>query len=460
MRRVRGRQVCVPDLLDTVVSAAKRSKFDEFDAYAVHKNARQVSLERGSVSGADSITSTSLHIRVCVDGRVGGAFCNKTDRAGIKNCLEQAAKIARLRDSDKNWRGFPSTEGRYPSVQRLYDKSVASLDIEVMSMMAEEMIDGALSVSKDVSAPYGTVEAKERVVGIVNSSGINVTMEETELEALICCVAGSGESISPDCEESGKSRGCDLRPEKIGERAAWVAEKSTNIVDAKTEECDVVFSPMSLGVFESGLLSVVLSKALSGQNVLQRITFLADKVGEQIWSDQVTISDNPLLSGKCGSRPFDDEGFPTAKTRLVSKGVLEGYMWDSYHGSLSGECPTGNAVRDLVTGAVSVGPLCLQMSKGTGSMSSIIESVDHGYLVWGCQGAHTSNTETGGFSFVASPGLLIEKGEVIGGVQGAMVSGNISSLMRNVERVGSDVVDFGNSLMPSVLFNKVKMTTG
>jgi len=460
MPKNRGRQVSVPDVLDTVASSARRLRLAEYDAYAECRKTRRVTVERGTVSGADSILATGLHVRVCVDGRVGGAFCNKFDRDDVSECMMQAAEIARLRAPDERWNGFPTSDGKYPSISGLHDRSVASMDIRVMSMMAEEMVDGAFAVSKAVSVPYGAVESMERTLGIASSSGVNAVTKETELQALICCVAGSGDSISPDCEESGKSRGCDLRPDKIGERAGWVAEKSTHIVDARTEECDVVFSPMSLGVCDSGLLNVVLSKAFSGQNIYQKISFLADKVGEQIWSDQVTVNDNPLLSGRCGSRPFDDEGIPATKTRLVNKGVLGSYLWDSFYGSLSGEGSTGNAVRDSSSGSINIAPLCLQLSPGRGNMKSLIGSVDHGYLVWGCQGAHTSNTETGGFSFVASPGLLIEKGEVVGGVQGAMVSGNIADLMRSVERVGADVVDFGNALMPSVLFRDVKVTTG
>lgn len=460
MPKVREGFSSVQDVLDKVSSSARKLKLAEFDAYAVLKRTKRVTVERGQVSGADSILATGLHIRVCDDGRVGGAFCNKFDQNGVSECMVQAAKIAKLREPDERWESFPASSGEYPSVPGLHDDAVASLDLSVMSMMAEEMVDGALAVSKEVSVPYGAVEALDRTLGIVNSSGMSATMEETELQALICCVAGSGESISPDCEEFGKSRGCDLRPDKIGERAGWIAERSTHLVDARTEECDAVFSPMSLGVNESGLLQVVLSKAFSGQNVVQKTSFLADMVGEHIWSDLVTINDNPLLSGRCGSRPFDDEGIPATKTKLVNKGTLEGYLWDSYYGSVSGEGSTGNALRNFSTGSMGVAPLCLQLSPGKGSMKSLIESVDHGYLVWGCQGSHTSNTETGGFSFVASPGLLIEKGAVVGGVRGAMVSGNISSLMRNVERVGADVVDFGNALMPSVLFKDVKITTG
>ncbi|GEM_PF-1926365 len=460
MSKACATEPAVLDVLDAVSASARRQKVSEFDAYAVCKRTRRVTIERESVSGADSILATGLHVRVCVDGKVGGAFCNEFDLKGTAKCIEQAVKIANLMESDRNWSGFPSRSKEYPSVPGLYDKSVVSLDVPIMSLMAEEMVDSARSVSKAVSAPYGAIESVEMTVGVMNSSGVRSVMSETELEALICCVAGSGESISPDCEESGKSRSCDLRVDKIGERAGWIAEKSTHILDAKTEECDVVFSPMSLGAGDAGLLNVVLREALSGQNIHQGISFLAGKQGDHIWSEHVTINDNPLLSGRCGSRPFDDEGIAAQRTRLVNKGTLEGYVWDSYHGYISGEGSTGNAIRNLSSGTVVAAPLCLQFMPERGSMKSLIESLDHGYLVWGCQGSHTSNTETGGFSFVASPGLLIENGEVVGGVRGAMVSGNVTDMMKNVERVGADVVDFGSALMPSILFRNVKITTG
>lgn len=450
----------VTGALEKVAATAKRMRLTEFDAFAVSKASRSVTIERGGVCGADSRIATALHVRACIDGMVGGAFCNSFESGEVSRCLAEAAGIARLMAPDRRWSGFPASADSYRSVPGLHDRSVASTDVATLGIMAEEMVDGAMSVSKKVAVPYGAVEAIERTVGVANSSGVDVAMKETQLQAVICCIAGSGISISPDCEESGMSRGCDLRTDRIGERAGWIADKSTHLVKASTEECEVVFSPMALGASDSGLLTVALNKAFSGQSVMQRTSFLMDRVGEQVWSDRVTMSDNPLLSGRCGSRPFDDEGLPTSKTQMVRKGVLREFLWDSYFGSLSGKGSTGNAVRDLSSGSVGVAPLCLQLTPGRGNMHSLIEEVGHGYLVWGGQGSHTSNPETGEFSFVASPGLLIEDGEVVGGVRGAMISGNISSLLQNVEQVGGDVVDFGYSLMPSVLFRDVKVTTG
>ncbi len=460
MRATRGKETSVADAVENVRTSARKLKVPQFEAYAISKRSRRILVERGCVSGADSTRATALHVRVCVGGKVGGAFCNSFDAKSVSDSISQATKIANLMEPDPGWSGFPSCDRPYPSVGGIYDKSVASLGTDVMNDMAEEMIGAALSVSRHVSATFGTVESIDRTVGVANSSGVDSTMSETELQAMLWCVGGSGSAVTPDCEERGRSRSCGLRMDKIGERAGWVADTSYHLEKARTEDADVVFSPLSVGNPDSGLLNIVLSKALSGQNVHQKVSFLADRVGDHLWSDLVTFNDNPLLSGKCGSRPFDDEGSPSTRTKLVDKGVLKGFVWDSYYGSLSGEGSTGNATRDLASGAVNAAPLCLQMAPGRGSLKSLIESVDHGYLVWACQGAHTSNTETGGFSFVASPGLLIEKGEVVGGVRGAMISGNVNDLMTNVERVGADVVDFGCALMPSLLFNEVKITTG
>jgi PmbA protein len=450
----------VADVLDLVTRSARSEGIGEFEAFAVCKNSKALVIDSGRVSGSHSARATRLHVRVSVDGRVGGAFTNDYGPEGVLESLSQAMKTAQLMDPDRRWPGFPSCDGDYPSVAGIYDRSVADLDVDTLCSMAEEMIDGAMSVSRRVSVAYGAAESTEMTRGVCNSSGISAVMTETELHASLATISGSGSDVSPECENSGRSRDTDLQLDKIGEASGWVADMSTTLVDARTEECEVVFSPASLGHAEMGLLNIVLSRAFSGQNTRQEISFLADKVGEHIWSDAVTINDNPVLSKRCGSRMIDDEGLPTRKTRLARNGVVEGFLWDSYNGEISGQGTTGNAVRDLSSGMISPVPLCLQFSPGRGSMRSLIESVDHGYLVWACQGAHTSNTETGGYSFVASPGLLIEGGEVVGGVRGAMVSGNVSELLSNVERVGADVKDFGNALMPSALFKDVKVTTG
>lgn len=446
--------------LESVVRAARKSKVSAFEAFAVLKMSKRVNIESNQVSSADSTLSSGLHIRVSDGHKVGGAFCNTFDEREVARCVSEAEKVASICAPDSDWTGFPSCEDRYRRIDGLYDKDVASLGFRQIGQMAEDIIEGASSVGGGVSSNFGSVEAMGRSVGVANSSGIRVVFKETELRGTVACVAGAGATATPDCMDMRMSRCRDLSFEKMGARAGWIAAESSRIARPRTEKCEAVFSPMALGEEGSGLLNVLLRNAFSGQSVVRKASFLADKVGDQIWSDNITIDDNPLLSARCGSRPFDDEGVPSSRTRLVHRGRLEGFVWDSYHGGISGKGSTGNAVRDTSSGAVRPSPLCLRMAPGIGTLEKLISTLDRGYLVWGCQGAHTSNVETGGFSFVANPALLIEKGQVIGGVRGVMVSGNIIDLLADVRAVGSDSVDFGCTLMPSMVFRNVNITTG
>src|SRR5207249_3300360 len=64
----------------------------------------------------------------------------------------------------------------------------------------------------------------------------------------------------------------------------------------------VVFTP-------AGLSAVLLpvTQGLSGKAVLQGISPLAHRVGEQVFDEGVSLTDDPLAPGRTASRPLDDE---------------------------------------------------------------------------------------------------------------------------------------------------------
>lgn len=75
-------------------------------------------------------------------------------------------------------------------------------------------------------------------------------------------------------------------------------------------------------------------------------SYLADKMGQEVACDMVTLLDNGRLPGGLGSRPFDDEGVPTRATRLVDEGILQAVIYDTYTANKAGTQSTGNALRD------------------------------------------------------------------------------------------------------------------
>ena len=71
-----------------------------------------------------------------------------------------------------------------------------------------------------------------------------------------------------------------------------------------------------------------------------------------------------------------------------------------------------------------IAPTNVVIEQGDASLDEIIAETRRGLLVYGLQGAHSSNPETGEYSVVATPAWYIENG-VLKPVRGVMLSGNI-----------------------------------
>src|SRR5439155_249669 len=86
----------------------------------------------------------------------------------------------------------------------------------------------------------------------------------------------------------------------------------------------VVFTP-------AGLSAVLLpvTQGLSGKAVLQGISPLATRVGEQVFDQRLSLTDDPLVPGRTASRPLDDECVPSRATCLVERGEIAGRVKDA-----------------------------------------------------------------------------------------------------------------------------------
>ena len=72
-----------------------------------------------------------------------------------------------------------------------------------------------------------------------------------------------------------------------------------------------------------GRLFGSLLGALSAQSVQQNRSFLADKQGEQIGSEILTLIDDPLVKRGSSSRYFDGEGISAKVMPVIENGVLK-----------------------------------------------------------------------------------------------------------------------------------------
>jgi len=137
--------------------------------------------------------------------------------------------------------------------------------------------------------------------------------------------------------------------------------------------------------------------------------------------------DDGLIPAAPGTRPFDGEGVPTRRTPVIERGYLRSYLLDTYSGRKLGMRSTANAS----------GPNNFYLEPGPHSVEEILASVEKGLLVTATMG-QGFNAATGDFSRGAF-GLWIEHGQVVHPVAEVTISGNLGTMLRNVEMVGNDL---------------------
>ena len=112
---------------------------------------------------------------------------------------------------------------------------------------------------------------------------------------------------------------------------------------AKSGKYTMVVDPINSG----RMLSPVLS-ALYGSSLQQKNSFLIDKLDQKVFSDKLTVMDDPHVIGANGSRYFDNEGVATEHRPIFENGVLKTYFFDTYNAKKMGVAPTISGPSRLV----------------------------------------------------------------------------------------------------------------
>ena len=155
------------------------------------------------------------------------------------------------------------------------------------------------------------------------------------------------------------------------------------------------------------------------------------------------IHEQPLLPRGLGSVPYDAEGVATAPRDIVSDGVLQGYVLNSYAARKLGMETTGNAG----------GVHNLTIDPGDKDLQALLASMGTGLLVTEFIGFGV-NIVTGDYSRGAA-GFWVEGGEIQYPVDEITVAGNLRDMFMGIAEVGNDVDRRGNIRTGSVLIENM-----
>ncbi len=438
-------------ICEFVVSKGLSKGATEVEAYLTFSRVSGAYVENNRLHLVSESHDFGIGIRVAKGKKVGFSFTNKLDNDSLINAIDKALDSAESVPEDRYWRGFPGGPFTYASPSGTYSERIASKGVKEAVELTKSMTEYALSDRRVTVVEAATVFS-EGLVAIVNSHNVKGIDRWTVTYMFMAAVANEGGYTTPIVEEWWGSRLSEGDPHRIASSVVKKALLALKPIKVDLGKYYVIFEPEAL----TSLLDYTLKPALRGDNVVRGRSPLKGKEGEEVTSKEITIVDDGLAPGGLATSKFDGEGIPKRRTELIVKGVLKGFIYDTYWGRRAEKASTGNAVRGSYESQPRVGFSNFIILNGSESIESHLNSVDKALLVHELQGAHSSNPETGEFSVVGVPTWLVSKGE-LKAVKGVMLVGNVWDIMKKVGFVSKERKIFSSNFIPWIGFKDVRV---
>jgi PmbA protein len=301
------------------------------------------------------IENVGVTVRVVLGKRAGVASTNRIDDEGFAGVLQRARAAAENAPEDETFPGLaPAADA--PAVDG-YDEETAKLGPDDQARLAAAAIDAS-----EVPA-YGFFTSAESELAVANTAGLGASQRMTDASALVVAAA---EGCSGYAEQTAWRAG-SIDPAAVAREAS---EKATRTKDARELDPGVyaaVLEPYAV----ADLLDYFSHDSLGALGLLEKRSYLSDRLGERVADEKITITDNPLDPHGL-PKAFDFEGTPKQPIVLVDHGVARSVVWDRSTAARArnGASTTGHAgpveSRDW-------GPLPYSLSVAPGEADSVAE---------------------------------------------------------------------------------------
>lgn len=214
-----------------------------------------------------------------------------------------------------------------------------------------------------------------------------------------------------------------------------------NITSIDTEKYNILLDNRCV----SKLLNK-FSSMFSAERINKKLSILTDRLNEKVFSDKITIIEDPQNDSYVGKRLFDTEGTETFYKIIVENGIFKTKLYNNKTALKENIKSTGN----------SFGVRNMHIKPGEKSKEELLEQLNNGIYITNIEGLHAGvNTTTGDISLM-SEGYIIKDGKKDKYLEMIVLSSNIFEILNNIEEIGNDLqFDSLSCGAPSLLLNDI-----
>jgi len=429
------------NIVQDLLQQAKSLGASSAEAAVSSESGFSVSVRKGDVETIEYNRDKGLGVTVYFDHRKGSASTSDFKPQSIRDAVRAACDIARytaedpcagLADAALLAKAVPDLQLHHPWTLEPEQAVELALGCE----QAAFEVDSRLSNSEGA---YVSTHSGQRVYA--NSHGFFGGYSSSR-HSLGCTMIGEQDgqmqrdhwytlARNPDQLESATV---------VGQKAGQRTVQRLGAQKMPTCQVPVIFS----AEVARGLLGHFV-RAISGSSLYRKASFLLDSLGQTVFPDSVTLSEQPHLLQGLGSAPFDSEGVETRARDIVANGLLQGYVLDSYAACQLAMQTTGNAG----------GVHNLSMNHSGVDLDALLKTMDRGLFITEVMGQGV-NIVTGDYSRGAS-GFWVENGELQYPVEEFTLAGQMAEMFKGIQAIANDLDRRGNLVTGSWLVEQMSV---
>jgi PmbA protein len=418
--------------VDAALDALKSVGVATGEVFLREAQSGSVEIKEGAIEAVIARGERGIGVRVLDDQRLGFAYTSDLSGDGIRACVDIARRMSALTERDEDL--ALATRPIDDADLDIYQAGIGDRPLGERGAIALAVEEAARGTDPRVKQFRKTTYSdSESTTIIATTSAVRASFRESYYGVMTQAVASDNGDRQVGYHGEAARRFGELEPARVGQRAAKRAVEKLGAKPLATQKVPVVLDPwMAMELLRA------IGPLFSADNVLKGRSLFADKIGQRVANEKVTIVDDARRPRGLRSAPFDGEGVATTTRTLIENGVLRGYLTSLKTAKKLGSDPTGNARRGGYGSPARIGPSNLFVAAGTDD-AAIVGRLDRALAVTSLLNLHTIDPVSGEFSLGAT-GNYLERGVRVHPAEGITIAGNLTNLLDSVVGVGSDLV--------------------
>ena len=385
-----------------------------------------------------------LSVRAVLGKRIGAARGNQLTADDAREVARRARELAAVSAEDPEFVSLaePQPLPEVPS----YCEATAASTPEARAEAVREMV---MVADREACRGSGSLSAEAAEMAVGNSLGVRAYAPATQASLVL---------VAADDESSGYAEWHGLDLAQLDARAAAEVAvhkcvRGRNAQSIAPGVYTVVLEPPAV----ADMLSLLAWTSFGANAYQEGRSFMAGRMGQKVVGENVSIWDDGT-DPRGLAFPFDWEGLPKRRVRLIERGVAAGIVYDSYSAAKEGKQSTGNALPAPNT----YGPLPMHLFLGTGEAGEddMITSTEHGLLVTRFHYTNIIHEKQTIITGMTRDGtFLIERGRITGPVQNLRFTQSILDALSDVEMISQHGQLTGDGWAPAIKVAKFSFTS-